>query len=128
MLKFLAMQNAHHITSSQHKCNFTQATVSCFAWLLWSRVESLWLCSVLRFQVLSVTSMKMAAFWDVVPCRLIHINHRFRAAYLSHRPNDRGSKHLWNVGQYLPAYMMQYPRQPPLCSMLFIKIVQPQSQ
>jgi hypothetical protein len=31
--------------------------------------------------------MKMAVFWVVAPC--------------SHRPDDGGNKHLWNVGKLL---------------------------
>jgi hypothetical protein len=31
-----------------------------------------------RFEVLKVTSMKMAVFWDVAPCSLIDIDRCFR--------------------------------------------------
>jgi hypothetical protein len=40
-----------------------------------------------RFQVLTVASMKMTVFWDVALCSLV--------------ADDGGSKHLWNVGQFL---------------------------
>jgi hypothetical protein len=34
-------------------------------------------------------------------------------AQLTHRPNDGGSKLLWNVGQYLPDYTVLHPRRQP---------------
>jgi hypothetical protein len=38
----------------------------------------------MRFEILTVTSMKMAVFWDVAPCSLIDIDRRFRGAYCHH--------------------------------------------
>jgi hypothetical protein len=55
------------------------------------------------FQVLTVTSMKMIALWDVA----------------THRPDDGGSKRLWNVGQHLRDYTVLYPRI--LLSSIFMK-------
>jgi hypothetical protein len=37
----------------------------------------------------------MAVFWDVAPCSMVDIDRSFRGA---HRPDDGGSKLLWNVG------------------------------
>jgi hypothetical protein len=39
-----------------------------------------------RFEVFMATSMKMAVFWDVVPCSLVDIDQRFRGAYIYPRP------------------------------------------
>jgi hypothetical protein len=35
---------------------------------------------VVRFQLLTVASMKMTVFWDVTPCSLVEIDQRFRGA------------------------------------------------
>jgi hypothetical protein len=43
--------------------------------------------------------MKITIFWDAVSCSLVEVYQRFR-----------GSKHLWNVGRFLPDYMAQHPR------------------
>jgi hypothetical protein len=50
----------------------------------------------LKFQVLTAASMKMAAFWDVAPCRLVQIVLRFRGPYCLYQqgPEGRGSLHL----------------------------------
>jgi hypothetical protein len=60
----------------------------------------------LRFQVLMAMSLKMSVFWDVAPCSLVEID---VLDLLTHRPY-RGSKHLWNIGQFLPDYTVQHPR------------------
>jgi hypothetical protein len=44
---------------------------------------------IVRFQVLTAASIKMALFWVVAPCSLV-VYRRFRGA----RPDDGGSKHL----------------------------------
>jgi hypothetical protein len=49
-------------------------------------------------------------FWDVAACSLVEIYRRFRGAYFLHRPDDGGSKHLWNVGLFLPDCLAQHPR------------------
>jgi hypothetical protein len=60
--------------------------------------------------------MKMTVFWDVVPCSLVEIHRCFRGAYCLHhqndRPHDGGSKHFWNVFQFLRDYTVQHPRRP----------------
>jgi hypothetical protein len=38
----------------------------------------------MRFQVLTLASMKMAVFWDVATCNLVEIDRRFRDAYCLH--------------------------------------------
>jgi hypothetical protein len=43
----------------------------------------------------------------VVPCSLLEFNRRFRGPYC---PDNRGSKHLWNVSQFLRDYTTQHPR------------------
>jgi hypothetical protein len=35
----------------------------------------------MRFQILTVTSMKMTAFWDIAPCSLTEMDRRFRDVY-----------------------------------------------
>jgi hypothetical protein len=35
---------------------------------------------IVRFQVFTAASMKMAAFWDVAPCSLVEVYRRFRRA------------------------------------------------
>jgi hypothetical protein len=43
----------------------------------------------LRFYVFTAVSMKIRAFWDIVPCSLIGVHWRFRGAYcLHHQGND----------------------------------------
>jgi hypothetical protein len=49
-----------------------------------------------KFEVLTAASMKMAVFF------LLHDQG-------DHRPDDGGSKHLWNVGKLLPDYTEQHP-------------------
>jgi hypothetical protein len=49
-----------------------------------------------RFQVIMVTSMKTGVFWDVEPC--------------NHCSDDVDVNLLWNIGQYLPHYMVQHHR------------------
>jgi hypothetical protein len=61
----------------------------------------------MRFEVLRETSMKMTVFWDIAPCGLVDISLR------SLHPYDGGSKLLWNVGQYLSDYTVQYHRRQP---------------
>jgi hypothetical protein len=53
----------------------------------------------------------MAVFWDVAPCSLVEVYQRFRGSYSLHgdRSDDRGCKHLWNVGKLLPVNMVQHP-------------------
>jgi hypothetical protein len=70
-----------------------------------------------RFEVLMVASMKMAVFWVVAPCSLVEVYQLFTGACCLHHqgesthcPDNRVSKHLWNVGQLLPNYMAQQPR------------------
>jgi hypothetical protein len=44
----------------------------------------------------------MAVFWVVAPCSLVEVYQRFRGE--THRPDDGGSKDLWNFGKLLPDY------------------------
>jgi hypothetical protein len=92
-----------------------------------------------RTQVLMVASIKMTVFRDDAPYSLIAILRRFGGGYcLNHQghrpgtvryvrrfevlqfkkherllysfPDDRSSKHLWNVDQLLRYYMAKHPR------------------
>jgi hypothetical protein len=68
-------------------------------------------------------------FWVVTPCRRIRRYQRCGETYclhgvttqniviltavrttISQGPDDGGSKHLWNVSQFLPDYTVQHPR------------------
>jgi hypothetical protein len=58
-----------------------------------------------KFQVPTAASMKITVFWDDAPCSLVEMDQRFRGAYCPYyHGDDGGSKHLWNVGQFLPDY------------------------
>jgi hypothetical protein len=51
--------------------------------------------SFVRLQVLTAASMKIRAFWDLVPCYLLGVDRHFRSTYcLHHRSDDGGSTHL----------------------------------
>jgi hypothetical protein len=64
----------------------------------------------LRNSLSLMEPMKMAVFWDVAPCSLVKTDGSFRGAYcLHHCPDDGGSKHLWNIGQFLSDYMCNIP-------------------
>jgi hypothetical protein len=45
----------------------------------------------------------MTVFCGIAPCSLEKVDRRFRGAYSLHRyrPDNEGSKHIWNVGQLL---------------------------
>jgi hypothetical protein len=49
----------------------------------------------MRFQVLTVASMKFRVFWDVAQCSQVEVDRHFRGAM---SPDDGGSMHLRNVG------------------------------
>jgi hypothetical protein len=61
---------------------------------------------------------KMAVFCVVAPCSLVEVCRRLRGTCcLSHLPDDKGSKYLWNVRKLLPDYTALQPRWlPSLCS------------
>jgi hypothetical protein len=43
---------------------------------------------IVRFKVLTATSMKMTAFWDVAPLSLVEVDQCFRDAYCLHHQGD----------------------------------------
>jgi hypothetical protein len=49
-------------------------------------------------------------FLDVMPCSLVKTERRVTCVYFLHQGDDGGSRHLWNVSQFLPDYETQYPR------------------
>jgi hypothetical protein len=65
---------------------------------VWSKYSSY----LVRFEVLTAVSMKMAVFWAVAPCSLVEVYRRFTGASCLHhqgclhyhRPVGGGSKHL----------------------------------
>jgi hypothetical protein len=52
----------------------------------------------------------MAVFWVVAACSLVEVYRHFGGR---DRPDDGGSKHLWNVDKLLPDYTLQQPRRQP---------------
>jgi hypothetical protein len=69
------------------------------------------------------TLLKMTVFWVVAPCSLVEVYQRTHrpddggskdlwnvGKLLTHRPDDGGSKDLWNVGKLLPDYTVLQPR------------------
>jgi hypothetical protein len=58
-------------------------------------------------------SLEMAVFWVVAPCSLVEIYQRDELWAMSHRPDDGGSKVLWNAGKFLPDYTALKPRRQP---------------
>jgi hypothetical protein len=80
-----------------------------------------------RFQVLTAANMKMTVFWDVAPCCLLEVYRRLRGVCCLHHqgdhfPDDRGSKHLWNVDKRLPDYTEQHPRRQSSSNKLIFEI------
>jgi hypothetical protein len=57
----------------------------------------------------------MAVFWVVAPYSLVEIYRRFKGTCClhHHRPDDGGSKDLWNVDKFLPDYTALQPRRQP---------------
>jgi hypothetical protein len=77
------------------------------------------------FQVLIAASMKVTTFGNVAPCSLVEVYRRFRCpnchhyqggdtvsiiSAMSHRRDDGGSTHLWNVGLLPRDYTVLNPR------------------
>jgi hypothetical protein len=55
----------------------------CLPFLIFSLFLPFFITSV-RFQILKAATMKMAVFWDAVPCSLIETDRRFRHSYCLH--------------------------------------------
>jgi hypothetical protein len=102
----------------------------CLANLLLNSVVAgiLWIQSSLNFisvrggvfRVGATQHAKMTVLWDAAPYSLAEIDRCFTGAYCLHhqddtrkfpyRPGDGGSKHFWNIGQFLRGYTAQHPR------------------
>jgi hypothetical protein len=82
------------------------------------QLSSAWrtIAGCLNFTQPTGTTSKMIVFWDFALFGLLEIDRRFTGSPFTHRPDDGGSKHLWNVGKLLPDYMAQHPRRQPSCS------------
>jgi hypothetical protein len=64
-----------------------------------------------RFQVLTATSNKITVFWDITLWSIVLEDRCFRGSYyLHHRPDDGGSRHIWNVGLLQRGYTTRHPR------------------
>jgi hypothetical protein len=49
---------------------------------LWFRhIANIETILLVTFKVLTAASMKISAFWDIVPCSLVRVDRRFRAPY-----------------------------------------------
>jgi hypothetical protein len=72
----------------------------------------------LIFQVVTASSMKMAAIWDLVPCSQVVIDWCFRGAYcLIIRVIT-----VWNMSVSIRDYMVQHPRRQPSSILFFHNI------
>jgi hypothetical protein len=78
--------------------DFMTLIISGADYILWSSI-------CVGFEVLISVRLKMAVFWVVASCSLVEFK---GSCCLLHqgdnRPDDGGSKHLWNVGKFLPDY------------------------
>jgi hypothetical protein len=45
---------------------------------------------IVRFQVLTATSMKFEVYWDVAPCSHFEVDRHFRGAYCLYHQGDNG--------------------------------------
>jgi hypothetical protein len=56
-----------------------------------------------RFKVLTATSMKVTAFWDIVPCSFVEVGRRFRGALTSETSVyfNKTTQHYFPYGRYL---------------------------
>jgi hypothetical protein len=73
-------------------------------------------------QVLTATSMKVTVFGSVAHYSVAENERYFRGFCwpMTHRSDDGDSKYLWNVGQYLRDYKVQYSiTQPPSLFAIF---------
>jgi hypothetical protein len=50
-----------------------------------------------RFEFLTVTSMKMAVFWVVAPCSLVEVYRRFRGACCLHHQDNETSVNFYQT-------------------------------
>jgi hypothetical protein len=69
--------------------------------------------SVVRFQVLTVASMKIGALRDVAPCSLVSVGRRLRwctTFNIRVMDDDGGCMHLRNVGLLQQDYTALHPR------------------
>jgi hypothetical protein len=68
---------------------------------------------LVRLDISTVTSMKMAAFWDDTLHSLVDIDRRFRGTYFLYHLDYGVSKILWNVTHFLSDYTVQHTRRQP---------------
>jgi hypothetical protein len=69
-------------------------------------------------QILMAASTKMAVLWVAAPCSLVEVYQLFRGAFcLRHqggdRPDDGGSKFVWNVGKLISDHTALHARRQP---------------
>jgi hypothetical protein len=57
-------------------------------WRYLRTVTSMLNRTLVRFQVLTAASTKMAVFWDVAPCSLVDVDRCLRGAYCLHLQGD----------------------------------------
>jgi hypothetical protein len=61
-------------------------------------------------QGLTAAKIKMTVFWDDAPCSFAEIDRRIGGSWCAHHSGGGGSKHRWNVGQFLRGYTAHSPR------------------
>jgi len=67
--------------------------------------------------IITMQILKMAVFWDISPSSLVETDLHFWSS--CHRPDDGGSKFLWNARKFLQYYTALHPREQPYsCSIL----------
>jgi hypothetical protein len=81
-----------------YSCNYLYWTLlnSCVYFSQSNVNYSLWnmsVCIRVRFEFFTAIFMKMAVFWDVIPCNLLDINRCFREAYRLLRQVELSSLH-----------------------------------
>jgi hypothetical protein len=108
---YLSNKHTFHVHQWYCKHNITKYIYCIFSLALMAFTQYWTVSYEVRFQYLTEVQMKMTVFWHVVPCSPVE-NEHFRGAYHLHQqdPDVGGSKHLWNIGQFVPDCMAQHPR------------------
>jgi hypothetical protein len=63
-----------------------------------------------RFQVLTVASMKIIAFWDVASSSLVEVDRRFRGAYFSIRAMNSRRMEAVSSSEAVTTGLRHHPR------------------
>jgi hypothetical protein len=98
------VENAPDMDSHWTLCwsNVIQYTLSYPTWRKYDPIH-IQICSIHACWSQFCIHLEMAVFWVVAPCSMVEVYQRFRGP-CDDRPDDGGSKDLWNVGILLPYY------------------------